>query len=55
MTLAGVHPPVAVDPELYRPSDASLRLDVSRLREHTGWTPRFSLDQTLADILACGR
>ena len=55
MALAGASPRVVVDPALYRPGDASLRLDVSRLREHTGWTPQFKLDQTLADILACGR
>ncbi|MGI5868697.1 MAG: GDP-mannose 4,6-dehydratase [Kiritimatiellia bacterium] len=55
MALAGASPRIVVDPELYRPGDASPRLDVSRLREHTGWTPQFTLDQTLADILAASR
>jgi GDP-4-dehydro-6-deoxy-D-mannose reductase len=30
-------------------------VDVSRLRQATGWSPRFSLDQTLTDILAFWR
>ncbi len=46
-----VEPKVVVDPALYRPSDASLKLDVSRLREHTSWIPEYTLDQTLADIV----
>lgn len=49
--VVGVAPNVVVDPALYRPSDASLKLDVSRLREHTSWIPEYTLDQTLADIV----
>lgn len=30
---------------------AALRADCRKLRQATGWTPRYSLDQTLADIL----
>ena len=52
--IIGTEPVVVVDPALFRPSDASLRLDVSRLRDHTGWTAKYSLDQTLTDIITGG-
>lgn len=50
--IVGVSPKIIVDPERYRPSDASLKLDIARIREHTGWTSTFTLDKTLADIVA---
>jgi GDP-4-dehydro-6-deoxy-D-mannose reductase len=38
--------------ELVRPSElAAVRADVTKLRGETGWEPRFTLDQTLADTL----
>lgn len=49
--IVGVSPTIIVDPERYRPSDASLKLDISRIREHTGWTSAFTLDKTLEDIV----
>ncbi len=49
--IAGTDAPYEVDPALFRRSDASLRLDTSRLREHTGWKYRFTLEQTFSDIL----
>ena len=49
--IVGAAPKTTVDPALYRPSDASLRLDVSRIREHTGWSPSFSLEHTITDII----
>ena len=53
--IVGANPDITIDPALYRPSDASLRLDVSRLRDHTGWTPEYTLRRTLEDIVAtCG-
>jgi len=40
------------DPELLRPVDTPrLCGDPARLQAATGWTPAFSLDQTLADVL----
>jgi len=38
------------DPERVREA-AALRADCGKLRAATGWTPRYSLDQTLADTL----
>ncbi len=49
--IIGIEPNILVDPALYRPGDASLKLDVSRLRDHTSWIPEFNLDQTLSDIV----
>lgn len=43
---------VKVDPERYHALDAPLIVgDVSRLRDETGWSPRFALRQTLEDLL----
>jgi GDP-4-dehydro-6-deoxy-D-mannose reductase len=40
------------DQSLLRPADvAELRGDPSRLRSHTGWTPEYGLDDTLAEVL----
>ena len=44
--------PFEVDPKLYRKSDASLRLDISNLIEHTDWAPEYSLDSTLSDMIS---
>ncbi len=48
--LAGCRPAIEVDPALYRPTDASPRLDTARIAADTGWTPRLDLVRTLADI-----
>lgn len=50
--LAGVDAPAVRDDALWRPADACLTLDTSRLRARTGWEPRVALDDTLRDILA---
>lgn len=43
---------VREDPERLRPSDVEILVgDSSKFRRDTGWEPRFSLDQTLTDIL----
>ena len=43
---------VVVDPDRVRPVDQPLLLaDASKLRLDTGWEPRYSLDQTLSDML----
>ena len=50
--LAQTKVPIRVDPERYHALDAPLIVgDATRLREDTGWAPRFSLKQTLGDLL----
>jgi GDP-4-dehydro-6-deoxy-D-mannose reductase len=42
--------------DLVRQTDAAVvRVDASKLRRETGWQPRYTLDQTLADTLAYWR
>lgn len=48
--LVGVQAPAEVDPKLWRPTDASPVLDVSRITS-LGWRPAISLDQTLCDMI----
>jgi len=51
--LAGVELDLVVDPDLLRPVDIPvLRGDASKLTAATGWARRFSLEQSLADVLA---
>ncbi|NCC49587.1 MAG: NAD-dependent epimerase/dehydratase family protein [Spartobacteria bacterium] len=47
---ANVDPAIEVDPDRWRPADAMPHLSARRLRDHTGWTPRIALAQTLQDI-----
>jgi GDP-4-dehydro-6-deoxy-D-mannose reductase len=56
LELAGLRVEVRQRAELVRPTDpAVIRVDASKLRRETGWQPRYSLDQTLADTLAYWR
>jgi GDP-4-dehydro-6-deoxy-D-mannose reductase len=52
LALAAVKVEVRRRAELVRPTDqAVVRADASKLRRETGWAPRFTLEQTLADTL----
>lgn len=43
---------VEVDPGRLRPIDADLQIpDMTKFCQHTGWQPRYSFDQTMADLL----
>jgi GDP-4-dehydro-6-deoxy-D-mannose reductase len=43
---------VEIDPARMRPSDNPVVLgNPARLHQHTGWTPRIPIDQTLSDLL----
>jgi len=54
--LSGSKVEVRVDPERLRPSDIPVLVgDPAKLREATGWSPRFELEQTLADLLGYWR
>jgi GDP-4-dehydro-6-deoxy-D-mannose reductase len=56
LTLADVDLELVADPALVRPVDIPVLLgDNSRLGGATGWAPEFSLEQTLADVLAEAR
>ena len=50
--LIGVRPIPEADPDLMRPADIPhLVGDGAKLRHAAGWAPRFTLDQTLKDVL----
>jgi GDP-4-dehydro-6-deoxy-D-mannose reductase len=56
LALAGVQAEVRQRPDLVRVSDIDqVRADATKLRRETGWTPNYSLEQSLADILAYWR
>lgn len=56
LALSGVAVEVRQRSDLMRGSDPTVvRVDAARLRTETGWQPRYSLDQTLADTLAYWR
>ncbi len=48
--------PARVDPALLRPADVTLQIpDVAKFRAVTGWAPRKSFDESVADLLAYWR
>ena len=49
--MVGVPADYKVDPMLWRPTDASMKLDTTPIRK-LGWEPQFSLDEMLADMIA---
>ena len=52
LTLSKVRVKVESDPMLVRRVDtAAIRVGIGRLQKITAWSPRFTLDQTLADTL----
>jgi len=51
-TLAGVHVAIRVDVARLRPIDTpELRGDPSKMREHTGWTAKLPIQETLKSLL----
>jgi GDP-4-dehydro-6-deoxy-D-mannose reductase len=52
LALSSVSIEVESAPELVRKVEtATVRVNADKLRQATGWTPRYSLDQTLSDLL----
>jgi nucleoside-diphosphate-sugar epimerase len=50
--LAGTALPVAIDPALLRPTDEAVIFGRSdKLRQRTGWRPRFTIEETLQSVL----
>jgi GDP-4-dehydro-6-deoxy-D-mannose reductase len=55
-SLATAPIPMRVDPALVRPVDQPLLIaDASKLRAAVGWEPRYTIEQTLSDMLALCR
>ncbi|MEY2467646.1 MAG: GDP-4-dehydro-6-deoxy-D-mannose reductase [Actinomycetota bacterium] len=53
LALSGADLTVEIDPALMRPVDVPVLVgDNQKLRAQTGWTPAYSLDDTLRDVLA---
>jgi GDP-4-dehydro-6-deoxy-D-mannose reductase len=53
---SGVTVEIRPKASLIRKTDAAdVRANTEKLRRETGWTPRFTLEQTLSDILAYWR
>ena len=50
--IAGEHPPVQVDPALWRPAEPPVRLSATRIRHELGWRPEIPIQATLRDIYA---
>ena len=50
-TLTKIAPTIEVDPEKFRPKDHSPVLNTDKLKEHTGWQPKYSRIQTLTDMI----
>ncbi|HYU36005.1 MAG TPA: GDP-4-dehydro-6-deoxy-D-mannose reductase, partial [Thermoanaerobaculia bacterium] len=55
MAIAGVEARVEPDPERMRPVDLPLLLGEARPLCALGWSPRFTLDDALADLWAAVR
>jgi GDP-4-dehydro-6-deoxy-D-mannose reductase len=56
LALSGLRVEVCQRADLVRGTELqAMRVDASKLRRETGWQPRYSLDQTLADTLAYWR
>ena len=49
-SIAGVESAIEVDDERYRPTDEPPLLDITRIREHTGWQPEVPIRDSLKDI-----
>jgi len=48
---ANTDPAITVDKDKFRPTETSPLLDITRIREATGWSPQIELSETLRDIL----
>lgn len=56
LALTGLGVELKTREDLLRPAEpADVRVNAEKLRRETGWSPRFSLDQTLTDALAACR
>ncbi len=49
--ITGIQPTLETDPTLFRPTDASPRLDTRKILEACGWRPEIPFETSLRDIL----
>jgi GDP-4-dehydro-6-deoxy-D-mannose reductase len=49
--LAAVTPEIRIDPDRFRPTNASPLLDIGPLTERTGWQPEIPIERTLEEML----
>ncbi len=49
--LTNISPTIETDSAKFRPKDHSPVLDTSKLKEHTGWQPKYTRTQTLTDMI----
>jgi GDPmannose 4,6-dehydratase len=43
---------IVIDPERLRPIDADLQIpDVTKFKNHTGWEPEYTFEQTMSGLL----
>ncbi len=50
--LTNINPKIEIDPTKFRPKDHSPVLDTNKLKNHTGWQPKYTRTQTLSDMIA---
>lgn len=48
--ITGASPALEVDPELFRPTDASPVMNIEKIRKTVGWQPEIPLQKTLEDL-----
>ena len=47
---------IVIDPERLRPIDADLQIpNTTKFRNHTGWKPEYTFEQTMDDLLTYWR
>lgn len=48
--------PCRIDPSLLRPADVTLQIpDVTKFKNETGWTPKYSFEDSMSHLLDCCR
>ncbi|RME54113.1 NAD-dependent epimerase/dehydratase family protein [Candidatus Woesearchaeota archaeon] len=53
LAITGINPQIRQDPSLLRPADEKIIIgDTTKLRQHTGWEPKYDIDTTLKDMVS---
>ena len=51
-SIAGAHPDIEIDQQLFRAEDSQPLLDTTRIQTHVHWKPQIELSKTLRDIMS---